>query len=75
MSLLVIAEFLGLFAKILTADDYYCLHNRENLPQPIQMQLSNKPISFFNFFAAFVSNFEEFGEKEEPHSSCISERN
>ena len=39
------------------------------------MQLSNKPISVFHFFAAFVSNFEEFGEKEEPHSLSISERN
>ena len=35
MSILVICEILGLFFKILTADDKYGICNSENLPQPI----------------------------------------
>ena len=42
MSLLVICEILGLFVNTLTVDDKYCLGNKENLLQPIQLQLSHK---------------------------------
>ena len=41
-------------------------YKRENLPQPMQMQLSKKQKYFSLFFAAFVkstSNFEHFPEK------------
>ena len=39
-SLLVICKILGLFVNTLTADEKYSLLNRDNLMQPIQMQLS-----------------------------------
>ena len=44
MSPLVIYKTLGLFINILTADDKYSLLNKDNLAQPIQMQLSKKKI-------------------------------
>ena len=49
MSLIVISDNLGVFANTLTADDKYFFRNRNNLPQPIQMQLSTKHKFFFNF--------------------------
>ena len=61
MSLLVLCEILGLFVKILTADNKYSLRNSENLPQPIQMQLpkKQKPVSpFFVPFLKFTLNFK-----------------
>ena len=49
----------------------------DNLPLPVQMQLSGKLTTFFRFFIAFFEfalNFEHFEEeKNEPHSSSISE--
>ena len=42
MSLLVISEILGLFPNTLTTDDKLSFHNRANLLQAIQMQLSKK---------------------------------
>ena len=41
-SLLVICKILRLFFNRLTADDKYYLLNKDNLTQPIQMQLSQK---------------------------------
>ena len=52
-SLLVIWKFLGLFLNTLTVDDKYSLPNRDNLRQPIQMQLSQKKIHFLNLFLHF----------------------
>ena len=52
-SVLVIFKILGLFVNTLTADDKYSLLNRNNLRQPIQMQLSQKQKLFFNFFWIF----------------------
>ena len=46
----MICKILGLFANTLTADDKYSLLKRENLTEPIQMQLSNKQKNFFRFF-------------------------
>ena len=46
MSLLVICKILGLFVNTLTTDGKYSLFNRDNLKQPIQMQLSNKQKRF-----------------------------
>ena len=45
---------LGLFVTTLTADDKYCLHNNEYLPQPIQMQLSKEQKSFSQFFEIYM---------------------
>ena len=51
---------------MLTVDEY-SRSNRENLPLPIQMQLSKKPNVFCQFFIAFLKsklNFEHFERKE-----------
>ena len=40
------------------------------------MQLSQKQITFPQFFAAFLKsilNFERFEKKDDPHRFCISE--
>ena len=42
---LVICEFLGVFVNKLNAYNKYFLRNSQNLPQPIQMQLSKKTFS------------------------------
>ena len=65
MSPLVIYKTLGLFINILTADDKYSLLNKDNLAQPIQMQLSKKKM-FSKLFSSFFkcrSNFEHFEKK------------
>ena len=59
----------------LTANYEYSRSNRETLPLPIQMQLSEKPKTFSQFFIAFLKstlNFKHF-ENNEPYSSSISE--
>ena len=71
----MIFEILGLFfnpltavnkyslVNPLTADDKYSLVNRGNLLQHFQMQLSQKPKIFSEFFFAFSKfrfNFEHF---------------
>ena len=51
---------------MLTVDEY-SRSNRENLPLPIQMQLSKKLNAFCQFFIAFLKpklNFEHFERKE-----------
>ena len=55
--------FSQVLLNTLTADDEYSRHNRENLPLPIQVQLSKKPNIFFCFFIGFLEsalNFEHF---------------
>ena len=52
MSLFVICELLGLFVNTLTANDKYSLRDSQNLPQLIQMHLSNKKV-FRNFLLHF----------------------
>ena len=45
------------------ADDKYSLLNKDNLTQPIQMQLSEKEKTFFNLFSGLMKfrlNFENF---------------
>ena len=39
---LVLGEILGVFVNTLTADEKYRVQDCENLPLPIQMQLSKK---------------------------------
>ena len=48
-SLLVIQNILRLFVKTLTVDDKHYLFNRDNLTQPIQIQLSQKQKTFSEF--------------------------
>ena len=50
----------------LTADDEYSPSNRENLPRPVQMHLSEKQKAFCRNFIAFLGstlNFEHFEKK------------
>ena len=51
--LLMICKVLAMFVNILTSDDKYFLLNRENLRQPIQMQLSHKQKHLLNLFLHF----------------------
>ena len=63
---LVISKVLRMFVNILTADDKCFLLNRENLRQPIQMQLSEKQNTFSHFFSQIFKsrlNFEHFQKK------------
>ena len=60
-----------MFVNILTADDKCSLLNRDNLRQPIQMQLSRKQKKFSEFLSAFLKArlvFEYFQAKDLPHS-------
>ena len=71
MSLLVIQKILRLFHNTLTIDDKHFLLNRDNLRQPIQMQLyqKQKKISEFFFFAFLKSilDFKHMPKKDDPH--------
>ena len=75
-SLLVICKISILFPNSLSAHGKYSLFNRDNLTQPIQMQLSRKQKSFSQFFSSFLKsslNFEPFPKKDDSHSSGISD--
>ena len=66
MSLLVICEILRGFVNTLTADDKYPLRNCENLPLPIEIQLSKKLKTFPQFFVPILqspSNLKPFEKK------------
>ena len=64
------------FINTLSADGKDNLFNKDNLMQPIQMQLSQKEKTFSEFLSAFLKaslNFEHFQKKGDSHSSGISE--
>ena len=70
----MIWKIFGLFLNTLTANDKYSLLNRDNLLQLLQMIISHKQKTFFEFvlgFSKFTFNFECFRKKDEPHSWCI----
>ena len=72
----MICKVSRLFRNTLSADGKYSLLNRDNLTQPIHMQLSRKQTTFSNFFAAFLKsslNFEHSFKKGDPNCSCIYE--
>ena len=73
----MISEILKIFYfRTYSADAKYSLPNRENLRQPIQMQLSKKQKISSEIFAPLlksIPNFEHFENKYDPHSLCISE--
>ena len=59
----------------MTAHDKYSLLNRDNLTQPIKMQLSGKQKDCYQSFSVllkFTLNFEHCQKKENPHNWCIS---
>ena len=65
-SLLVIQKILRLFVNTLIVDDKHYLLNRDNLTQPIQIQLSQKQKTFSEFFFAFsksILNFKHLPKK------------
>ena len=73
--LLVICKISRLFPNTLSADGKYSLLNRDNLMQPIQMQLSQKQKTFSQFSCAFLKsslNFKHFQTKDDSHSWGIS---
>ena len=58
----------------MTVADKCSLPNRDNLTQPIHMQLSQKVKTFSDFFPAFPKsrlNFENFQKKDDAHSLFI----
>ena len=74
--MLVLCKFLRLLVKTLTDDEKYSLLYRENLTQPIQILLSQKPKTFCQLFFEFSKstlNFEHFQRKDHPHSRIISQ--
>ena len=67
----MIEKFLRLFLKKLLADEKRYLLNRDNLTQPIQIELSQKQKTFSEFFFPFqksILNFKHFQKKDEAHS-------
>ena len=71
MSPLVLGQILRVFVNTLTADDKYPFEDCENLPLPIQMQLSGKRKTFSEFFVPFLestSNFKHYKGKDDRHS-------
>ena len=75
-SLLVICKRLRLFVSTISAVDKCSLPNRDNLMQPIYMELSqnlNTFSSFLNVFSKSRLNFEHFQKKDAVHSLFISE--
>ena len=58
----------------MTADCEYFRSNRENLPLPIQMQISQKPkTNWCNLIVFLQSTLNlKHSEKNEPHSLSIS---
>ena len=67
----MIRKILRLFVNTLTVNDKHYLPNRDNLTQPIQIELSQKQKIFSEFFFAFLKsilNFKHLPKKDDPHS-------
>ena len=62
---------LRVFFNTLTVDEKHYLLNRDNLTQPIQIQLSRKQKTFSEFFFAVLKsilNFKHLATKEDAYS-------
>ena len=60
-----------MFVNSFTCDDKYSLLNRENLKEPIWMQLSQKQKTFSQFVVPSLKsrlNFNNFQKKDPTHS-------
>ena len=60
-----------MFFNTVTVDEKHYLLNRDNLTEPIQIQLSQKQKTFSEFFFAFLKsilNFKHLPKKDDPHS-------
>ena len=67
----MIHKILRLLVNTLIVEDKHYLLNRDDLTQPIQMQLYQKQKIFSEFFLAFlksVLNFKHLPKKDDPHS-------
>ena len=67
----MIHKILTLFANTLIVNDKHYLLNRDNLTQPIQMQLYQEEKIFSEFLFAFLKsiiNFKHLQKKDDPHS-------
>ena len=72
-SVLVIENFLRPLIKTLLPHDKHYLLNRDNLPHPINLQLSQKQKTFPEFFFFFsflkyILNFKHLPKKGDPPS-------
>ena len=66
----MIQKILGLFVNTLTVDDKHYMLNRDNVTQPIQIELSQKQKTFSKFLLAFlkpISNYKHLPKKVDPH--------
>ena len=64
-------KIIRLFVNTITVDEKHYLLNRDNLTEPIQIQLSQKQKTFCEFFFAFLKsilNFKHLPKKDDPHS-------
>ena len=64
-----------MFVNTLRVNDKYYLLKRDNLTQPIEIQLSQKQKIFSEFFFAFLKsilNLKDLPKKDDPHSRCFS---
>ena len=62
---------LRVFFNTLTVDEKHYLLNRDNLTQPIQIQLSRKQKTFSEFFFAVLKsilNFKHLATKDDAYS-------
>ena len=60
-----------LFVNTLTVNEKHCLLNRDNLTQPIQIQLSEKQETFSEFSFAFLKsmlNYKHLPKRDDPRS-------
>ena len=70
-SLLVKCKIFRQFVNTVTSHDKYSFLNRDNLTQPIQMQLFQKQKNFLKFFLQRLKsslNFEHFEAKEDRYT-------
>ena len=68
---LVIRKILRLFVNTLTADEKDYVLNRDNLTQPIQMQVSKKQKTFSETSFAFLNsllNLKHLPKQDDSHS-------
>ena len=67
----MIHKILKTFVNTLTVNDKHYVLNRNNLTQPIQMELSEKEKTFSEFFFAFLKsllNFKHLPKKDDLRS-------
>ena len=67
----MLRKILRLFLNTLTAHEQYSLINRDNLPQSIEILLSQIQNAFSQFFSVFLKstlNFQPFEIKDDPHN-------